>query len=63
FIVLARDGMRDENPVWKDTVFIKTGETVDILLEASNPGDWLMHCHIPEHMESGMMGEFKVVES
>lgn len=63
FIVLERDGKRDDNPVWKDTVFVKTGETVDILLEASNPGEWLMHCHIPEHMESGMMGEFEVMES
>jgi FtsP/CotA-like multicopper oxidase with cupredoxin domain len=60
FIVLARDGKRDDNPVWKDTVFVKAGETVDILLSASNPGEWMMHCHIPEHMESGMMGTFKV---
>ncbi|KAA0206576.1 multicopper oxidase family protein [Candidatus Uhrbacteria bacterium] len=63
FMILARDGKRDDNPVWKDTVFVKAGETVDILVEASNPGEWLMHCHIPEHMESGMMGEFKVIES
>lgn len=63
FIVLSRDGVREDNPVWKDTVFLSAGETVDILLEASNPGEWLMHCHIPEHMESGMMGTFKVVES
>jgi FtsP/CotA-like multicopper oxidase with cupredoxin domain len=63
FIILDRDGKRDDNPVWKDTVFVKAGETIDILVEASNPGEWLMHCHIPEHMESGMMGEFKVVES
>ncbi len=60
FIVLARDGKRDDNPVWKDTVFVKAGETVDILLEASNPGEWMMHCHIPEHLESGMMGTFRV---
>jgi len=25
-----------------------------------NPGDWVIHCHIPEHMEAGMMSEFQV---
>lgn len=60
FLVLARDGQRNDNPVWKDAIFVKAGETVDILLEASNPGEWMLHCHIPEHMESGMMSTFRV---
>jgi FtsP/CotA-like multicopper oxidase with cupredoxin domain len=24
------------------------------------PGTWLLHCHIPEHMEAGMMAAFQV---
>ncbi len=54
FLVLARDGVRNENLVWKDTVLVPVGSRVDILLEASNPGDWISHCHILEHVESGM---------
>jgi FtsP/CotA-like multicopper oxidase with cupredoxin domain len=62
FVVLARDGMREENLVWKDTVLIRTGQTVDILLDVTNPGVWMAHCHIAEHHESGMMFSFRVVE-
>ncbi|MFH5823427.1 multicopper oxidase family protein [Georgenia sp. AZ-5] len=60
FLVLARDGVVEPNLVWKDTVLIRTGQTVDLLLEASNPGRWMAHCHIPEHMGSGMMFTFEV---
>ena len=54
FLVLARDGVPNHNLVWKDTVLVPVGSTVDILHEASNPGNWLAHCHISEHIESGM---------
>ncbi|MFN2587044.1 MAG: multicopper oxidase family protein [Actinomycetota bacterium] len=60
FLVLARDGVREPNLVWKDTVLVRTGETVDLLLDASNPGLWMAHCHIAEHMEGGMMFGFRV---
>ena len=60
FVVLARDGVAEANLVWKDTVLIRTGETVDILLDVTNPGIWMAHCHIAEHHESGMMFSFNV---
>jgi FtsP/CotA-like multicopper oxidase with cupredoxin domain len=60
FVVLARDGVTEENLVWKDTVLVRTGETVDILLDVTNPGIWMAHCHIAEHHESGMMFSFNV---
>ena len=60
FVVLARDGVNEENLVWKDTVLVRTGETVDILLDVTNPGVWMAHCHIAEHHESGMMFSFHV---
>ena len=31
------------------------GSTVDLLTDASNPGTWMLHCHIAEHLGSGMM--------
>jgi FtsP/CotA-like multicopper oxidase with cupredoxin domain len=60
FLVLARDGAVEPNLVWKDTVLVPTGQTVDILLDVTNPGIWMAHCHIAEHHESGMMFSFTV---
>lgn len=60
FLILGRDGVAEPNLAWKDTVLVRTGETVDILLEVTNPGIWMAHCHIAEHHESGMMLSFHV---
>jgi FtsP/CotA-like multicopper oxidase with cupredoxin domain len=62
FLVLSRDGVVEPNLVWKDTVLVRTGETVDILLDITNVGRWMAHCHIAEHHESGMMFSFDVTE-
>jgi FtsP/CotA-like multicopper oxidase with cupredoxin domain len=60
FLVLARDVVPEANLVWKDTVLVRTGQTVDILFDITNPGLWMAHCHIAEHMQSGMMFSFTV---
>ena len=60
FLVLSRDSKPEANLVWKDTVLLRAGETVDILLDVSNPGLWMAHCHIAEHNQSGMMFSFNV---
>jgi FtsP/CotA-like multicopper oxidase with cupredoxin domain len=60
FLVLSRDGVPEPNLMWKDTVLVRTGQTVDILFDVSNPGLWMAHCHIAEHMQSGMMFSFNV---
>jgi FtsP/CotA-like multicopper oxidase with cupredoxin domain len=60
FLILARDEVVEPNLVWSDTVLVRTGETVDILLDVTNPGLWMAHCHIAEHHESGMMFSFNV---
>jgi FtsP/CotA-like multicopper oxidase with cupredoxin domain len=62
FLILSRDGVPEANLVWKDTVLVRTGETVDILLDVTNVGRWMAHCHIAEHHESGMMFSFNVEE-
>jgi FtsP/CotA-like multicopper oxidase with cupredoxin domain len=61
FLILARNDVAEPNLVWKDTVLVRTGATVDILLDVTNPGRWMAHCHIAEHHESGMMFSFNVV--
>jgi FtsP/CotA-like multicopper oxidase with cupredoxin domain len=60
FLVLSRDGEPNPNLVCKDTVLVNTGETLDLLMEASNPGIWMAHCHIAENLEGGMMFSFEV---
>jgi FtsP/CotA-like multicopper oxidase with cupredoxin domain len=60
FLILSRDGKPEYNLVWKDTVLLRAGQTVDILLDVSNPGLWMAHCHIAEHNQSGMMFSFNV---
>lgn len=57
FTIIATDG----NPVppaarlRKDVVLIGPGERYDLLVEGTNPGVWLFHCHMNNHMENGMV--------
>lgn len=62
FLILEQNGITNSNLVWKDTVLLPTGSTTDILLELSNPGRWMIHCHIAEHLESGMKFVMEVQE-
>ncbi len=45
---------------WADTVLVLPEERVDIAFVADNPGNWMIHCHIIEHQDTGMMGWFRV---
>jgi len=60
FLVLALDGVDNRNLVWKDTAIVPVGSTMDVLVEMSNPGEWMLHCHIAEHLHAGMMFGFTV---
>ncbi len=60
FLVVSVNGVPNPNLVWKDTFLLPVGATADILLELSNPGAWMMHCHISEHLEAGMRSVFTV---
>ena len=50
---------------WVDTILIQPGETVRIIgqFEEVNTGDYMFHCHILEHEDSGMMGFFRVLSA
>ena len=47
-------------PVWRDTLLLGPREQARFAFVADNPGRWLMHCHIPEHMDAGMLGVVEV---
>ena len=59
-LLLARNGVPNAFPVWKDTILVPAGEIDDLLIEMSNPGRWMLHCHIAEHRAAGMMMAFQV---
>ena len=59
-LVTAVNGVPNQHLVWKDTVLVPTGFTTDVLLELSNPGKWMLHCHVAEHIETGMRMVFEV---
>jgi FtsP/CotA-like multicopper oxidase with cupredoxin domain len=37
FLVIARDDVPEPNVVWKDTVLVRAGETVDVVLDVTPP--------------------------
>jgi len=45
---------------WADTVLVMPDERVRIAFVADNPGNWMIHCHIIEHQDTGMMAWFRV---
>lgn len=67
FRILDRDG-KTPGPSelgYKDTVIVNPGEQVRLLLEFADYTDpdrpYMYHCHILEHEDAGMMGQFTVV--
>ncbi|MGE0853753.1 MAG: multicopper oxidase family protein [Hyphomicrobiaceae bacterium] len=60
FRVISRNGTPTRYREWQDTVLVAPRESVEIAFVADNPGDWMFHCHILEHQESGMMGVIRV---
>jgi FtsP/CotA-like multicopper oxidase with cupredoxin domain len=55
FKLLARDSVPVDEPFFRDTVLVHANERIDIGLVPLDAGNWMMHCHILEHAEAGMM--------
>ncbi len=68
FQVMARNGKPppDTERGWKDTVLVRRGETVKMIAPFHEPAGrelpFMYHCHILEHEDNGMMGQFTVTE-
>ncbi len=60
FRVISRNGQPTRHRECQDTVLMAPRERVDIAFVADNPGNWMFHCHILEHMAAGMMGVIRV---
>jgi FtsP/CotA-like multicopper oxidase with cupredoxin domain len=57
-LVYAKDGVALEHPYWIDTLAVAPGERYSVLMQLSDPGTWVWHCHILTHVEreEGMFG-------
>lgn len=57
FRIVATDGnpVPESAQLTKDTVLVAPGERYDIEFVANNPGVWMVHCHIENHADNGMM--------
>jgi len=69
FRIQSRDG-REPPPWergWKDVVLIRRGESVRLAMTFTQPASkafpFMYHCHMLEHEDNGMMGQFTVVRS
>jgi FtsP/CotA-like multicopper oxidase with cupredoxin domain len=60
FFTVLRSSLRDQPQHHADTVLLMPEEEVEVAFVADNPGDWMVHCHIIEHQENGMMGYLRV---
>ena len=47
-------------PYWLDTVIVDPERSERIAFVADNPGKWMIHCHMIEHMATGMAAWFEV---
>jgi blue copper oxidase len=69
FQLLDRNGTPppDSEMGWKDTVRVDSGEVVRLIMRFTDYTDennpYMYHCHILEHEDRGMMGQFVLVNS
>lgn len=61
YFTVPRSDQRERPAHRTDTLLLQSGEEVEVAFVADNPGDWMLHCHIIEHQENGMMSYFRVV--
>ncbi len=61
FQIVAPAARAEAEPGLKDVVLVRGIEPVTVLTYFENPGQWMVHCHISEHAERGMMSEVVVL--
>lgn len=50
----------DANGALTDNIALGPGMYSTFEFDEENPGDWLVHCHVPTHMEGGMVARYLV---
>jgi manganese oxidase len=71
YVITMGNGFNLHTPHWHGNVVLDDGKRTDVLVLASaqmktvdmvpdDPGIWLLHCHLSEHMEGGMVARYEV---
>ncbi|MGB6991344.1 MAG: multicopper oxidase domain-containing protein [Candidatus Sulfotelmatobacter sp.] len=71
YLVGLGEGFSFHTPHWHGNVVLQDGKRTDVvsLMQAQmvtvdmvpdDPGTWMFHCHLDDHMEAGMMAFYKV---
>lgn len=59
-------------PHWHGNTLLSAGQRIDVVnllpathstldMQPDNPGTWMYHCHVNDHIEAGMMGHYVVL--
>jgi hypothetical protein len=56
FVVTGTEAGRQPQSTWGpgNTVLVGVAQSRDVEFIANNPGDWMIHCHLPHHMMNRM---------
>ena len=56
FWITGTEGGRQPESNWirRNTVLVGVAQAFDVEFEATNPGEWMLHCHLPHHMMNQM---------
>jgi FtsP/CotA-like multicopper oxidase with cupredoxin domain len=73
YVLSLGEGFNFHTPHWHGNTFLVNGERSDVVAIApaqtitadmvpDNPGIWLLHCHVSDHMEGGMVARYQVTQ-
>jgi FtsP/CotA-like multicopper oxidase with cupredoxin domain len=72
YLATIGEGINFHTPHWHGNVVLQDGKRTDVALLGGpaqmltvdmvpdDPGNWLYHCHIDDHMDMGMVAMYKV---
>lgn len=58
FQIISKNGHPTNDTTWYDTYPMDQGIKTDIAIKFDEPGVWMVHCHILNHEDNGMMTSF-----
>lgn len=72
YVVTLGEGLNFHTPHWHGNTVLVGGQRTDVIniapaqmvtadMVADNPGTWLLHCHVSEHMMGGMAARYQVL--
>lgn len=72
YMVTVGNGFNGHTPHWHGNTVTMNGQRTDVVslqpaqmvtadMKPDDPGTWLFHCHISDHMEGGMVARYEVM--